>query len=122
MAIGSSSDVPLCGAEERFTDVIGGEGDVEGKAGFEETSESTEGSASVCGRSVRCGVSALFYRNQGMSLPLRKSRLEESLNLRRRPVKELLAERLLAMGWPVEKQQMINRLVFVLRTTLDKTA
>ncbi len=51
MAIRSSSVVPLCGAEEGFTDLIGGEGDVEGKAGFKETGESTEGSASVCGRS-----------------------------------------------------------------------
>jgi len=57
-----------------------------------------------------------------MSLPLRKPRLEESLDLRRRPVEELLAEGLLAVGWPVEEQQVVDRLAFVLRTTLDRIA
>jgi len=122
MAIGSSSDVHLCGAEEGFTDVIGGEGDVEGKAGFKETGESTEGSASVCGKSACCGVNALFYRDQDMSLPLRKPRVEESLDLRRRPVEDLLAMGLLAAGWPGGEQQVVDSLALSLRTTLDRTA
>ncbi len=57
-----------------------------------------------------------------MSLQLRKAHVEESLDLRRRPVEELLAVGLLAARWPGGEQQVVDSLALGLRTTLDRTA
>lgn len=58
---------------------------------------------------------------------MKKPRLEESLGPRLGPAEgslteELLAVGLLAVGRPVEEQQVVDSLAFGLRTTLDRTA
>ncbi len=66
MLIGSSSNVPFCGFEAEFADIIGGGENVGGKTGLKGTGESTESSGSVGGRFVLCHVSSSFYPNQAM--------------------------------------------------------